>query len=98
MMNRMDAPTKTKRWRAIRAMLVVVASMAVVGLVFRLSEAGSLTPTAAPAGTMHSVESIFASLASAAYDSSAVVASKTGSAFQVTKCIIAKMTGGTPCP
>jgi len=84
--------------RKLRATLVVVVSVAVVAFVFRLSEAGSLTPTAVPAGTMHTVESIYASLASSGYDSSAVVASKTGNVFEVTKCIINKITGGTPCP
>lgn len=77
---------------------MIAVSVFFVGFLFRLSEAGSLTPAAVPAGTMRTLESIYGSIASSGYDSSSVVASKTGSAFQVTKCIINKITGGTPCP
>ncbi len=86
--------------RFIRNVLVVAVSVFLVIAFFRLTEAGVLTPSAVPAagGTLHSLEEIYAPLASSGYNSSAVVATKQGNALQVTKCIIAKMTGGTSCP
>lgn len=82
----------------IRTIAIIVISVVVVTMIFRLTEAGSLTPSASPAGTMHSLEEIYAPLASSGYDSSGVIASKHGDALQIAKCIIQKITGGTPCP
>ncbi|MCC6404850.1 MAG: hypothetical protein IT405_00475, partial [Candidatus Yanofskybacteria bacterium] len=41
--------------------------------------AGSLTPSALPASTMHSLSEVYASIASAAFDSSAITANQNGS-------------------
>ena len=65
---------------------------------FSLTEAGTLAPIASPASSSESFENLYSAIASAGFDSSALAASKNGSALQVAKCIIAKMTGGTPCP
>lgn len=79
-------------------MLIVALSIGVVTTLFRLTEAGSLTPTTAPASSSESFENLYSAIASAGFNSSGLAASKNGSALQVAKCIIAKMTGGTPCP
>jgi hypothetical protein len=75
---------------------MVVISVFVIALVFQVAGAGSLTPVAAPAGTMHALSDVYDALVGN-YDSSGVVASKQGSALQVTKCIINKI-NGSPCP
>ncbi len=82
----------------LRNVLVVLIGVLLVLVIVQLTEAGSLTPSSAPAGTMQSLEEIYAPLASAGYDSSGVVAAKNGDALQIAKCIIQKITGGTPCP
>lgn len=82
----------------MRNIFIIIISVLVLTVLFRLTEAGSLTPSAAPAGTMHSLEEIYAPLASSGYDSSGVTAAKDGNALQISKCIILKITGGTPCP
>jgi hypothetical protein len=81
-----------------RDILVIVVSVVVVVFVFLLTEAGVLTPTVSPAGTLHTLENIWAPIASSGYDASGVVASKNGNALQITKCIIQAMTGGSICP
>jgi hypothetical protein len=82
----------------MRNVFIVLVSVAVVMALFQLTSAGSLTPSFAPASTFHTLEDIYASLASTSYDASSITASKTGSALQISKCIILKLTGGTPCP
>jgi len=94
----MQPPLSRGRWKSLRGVLIVALSVLVITIIFRVTEAGSLTPTVAPAGTGKSAEQVYAPLASSGYDSSAVVANKNGNALQVAKCIINKMTGGTPCP
>jgi len=74
---------------------VTFSVVLIVGL-FRLGEAGSLTPPAAPAGTMNEIEEVYDALVGS-YDSSAVVASRNGNALQISKCIIDKV-NGSPCP
>ncbi|MCC6934375.1 MAG: hypothetical protein IT406_01615 [Candidatus Yanofskybacteria bacterium] len=81
----------------MRSVAIVGASIAILVAAFRLTEAGSLTPTAAPAGTMTSLNALYASLASDSFDASAIVASRSGGALQISKCIIARATGGS-CP
>lgn len=76
---------------------VIVVSIFVVGLIFRYSTAGSLTPSAAPASTMQSLQNVYDALASSGFDSSGVTASRNGSALQISKCIIQRITGST-CP
>jgi hypothetical protein len=82
----------------LRNILVIVVSVFVLVFIFQFTEAGSLTPSVAPAGTLHSLENIWAPIASSGYDSSGVVASKNGNALQIAKCIIQAMTGGSICP
>lgn len=81
----------------LRGVAIVAVSIGILVAAFRLTEAGSLTPTAAPAGTMTSLNTLYASLASVSFDSSAIVASRSGGALEISKCIIARMTGGS-CP
>jgi hypothetical protein len=80
----------------LRSILVISASILIVFFVFRLAVAGSLTPPGAPAGTMHSLQEMYDSLVGT-FDSSAVVANSNGDALQISKCIIAQITGGS-CP
>jgi hypothetical protein len=95
----MSLTPPTPRRRKIRSVLTLAVSVAVVAVVVRISDAGSLNPpTSTGTATMRSVENIYAPLASAGYDSSGVIGNKDGNALQVAKCIMAKMTGGTPCP
>ena len=94
----MDTVTSTGKWRVARGVLIVALSVVVVTALFRLTEAGTLTPIASPASSSESLENLYSAIASAGFDSSALSASKDGSALQIAKCIIAKMTGGTPCP
>jgi hypothetical protein len=81
----------------MRSALIVMLAVGLIGGVFYLTSAGSLTPSAAPAGTMRALSSVYDSVASAGFDSSAISADPHGSAFQIAKCIAARMTGGT-CP
>ncbi|MCC6404784.1 MAG: hypothetical protein IT405_00080, partial [Candidatus Yanofskybacteria bacterium] len=57
---------------------LVVAVSAVLFLTLGAT-AGSLTPSALPASTMHSLSEVYASIASAAFDSSAITANQNGS-------------------
>ena len=83
--------------RALRNISVILFALVIILGAFRLVGAGSLTPSATPAGTMNALSAVYAALVGT-FDSSSVVASKQGDAMQVTKCIILKVTGGTPCP
>lgn len=76
----------------------VLVCMLIIVFAFRLSEAGTLAPTSPPAGSMRSLNEIYDALVGTTYDSSAVVASRSGNALEISKCIIQKITGGTPCP
>ncbi len=82
--------------RFCRNMLVVFVSVFIILGAFRLGNAGSLTPSSAPAATMHSLQEQYDALVGT-FNSSTITGSKNGDAFQVTKCIILKVTGGTPC-
>ncbi len=57
---------------------IVVATIVLFALAVGAT-AGSLTPSALPAATMHSLANIYDSIASAAFDSSAIVANQNGS-------------------
>ena len=76
---------------------IIVFAFAIIFGLFRLTNAGSLTPFASPASTMHSLQEVYDVLVGT-FDSSAVVASKQGDVFQVTRCITQKITGGAICP
>jgi len=87
-----------RRWKiAFRHIAIVVTSSSLIFVFFRLSQAGSLTPIAAPASTFNTLKEIYDSLASDSFDSSSITASKSGSVLNVSKCIVSRMTGGT-CP
>ncbi len=62
--------------RIPKALLVVLAGMFWLALG---ATAGSLTPPGAVSGTMHSLANLYDSIASAAFDSSAIVANQNGS-------------------
>lgn len=94
----MTSLLNNKERRAVRNVLVVVVGIVVVATLFRLTGAGLLSPSTAPASSAQSFEDLYNSLASDGYDSSAVTPSKNGNALQIAKCIMAKMTGGAPCP
>ncbi len=79
-----------------RSALMIAISVFVIVVAFRVVGAGVLSPVAAPAGTMKSAADLYDVLVGT-YDSSSVVASRQGSALQVTKCIIGKI-NGSPCP
>jgi hypothetical protein len=76
----------------------VVTGVVLVVSLFRLTEAGSLTPPTEPTvGTMDTLEETYDSLVSSSFDSSSVAANRDGSALEISKCIIEQITGGT-CP
>lgn len=81
---------------AVRKILLFVISFAVLGFVFQLSQAGSLSPVALPAGTLNTLTEVYEVLVGD-FDSSAITASKSGNEIAVAKCVILKMTGQTPC-
>jgi hypothetical protein len=83
--------------RTGRNILVVVVAVFVIVTAFHLTDAGSLTPSAPPSGTMHDLQEIYDELIGT-FDSSGVTASKDGSAMAIAKCIIQKETGGSICP
>lgn len=84
--------------RSLRSFFVMAISVFVIVSLFRMTEAGTLTPALSPASTMNSLEDAYDALVGSSFDSSLITADKDGSAIQVAKCIIEKMTGGTPCP
>ena len=89
-----------RHWSArkfVRSGLMIVISVALIFGAFRLSTAGSLTPSASPAGTLNALNEIWNVLASDSYDSSGISADPNGSAIQISKCIIVRLQGGT-CP
>jgi hypothetical protein len=75
---------------------MVAVSVGLIVGAFQLSGAGSLTPPAAPAGTMNEIEEVYDALVGD-FDSSAVVASRNGNVLEISKCIIDKI-NGSPCP
>ncbi|HUO75567.1 MAG TPA: hypothetical protein VMU12_01440 [Candidatus Paceibacterota bacterium] len=80
-----------------RSLLMVIISVALIFGAYRLSNAGSPTPPAAPtSGTLDSLASISAALIGP-FDSSGVIADPNGSALQISKCIINRL-HGIPCP
>lgn len=78
-------------------MLMVGISVFVIGFVFNLVGAGSLSPAAPPAGTMNTIEEAYDALVGT-YNSVAVVASANGNALEISKCIIDVVNGGAGCP
>jgi hypothetical protein len=80
----------------LRNASIVVLSILTVLTLFRLADAGTLTPSTAPAGTMNTTGDAYNALVGT-YDSSAVVGSRNGNALQISKCIISKL-AGSPCP
>lgn len=88
---------KRRGGRIVRNVAIVATSASLIFVFFRLSQAGSLTPPAAPASTFNTVGQIYAALASNSFDSAGVTASRSGSALQISKCIATFITGGS-CP
>ncbi len=79
-----------QRWRVLSWFFAMTISMVFLHEVY----AGSLTPSSSPAGTMHTVDAIYDSLAGSTYDSSGISADNNGNALEITKCIILKTQGG----
>ena len=78
-----------------RFLILCVISIAVVVVVVRFVEAGSLNPTSAPASTMKDLDSAYDALVGASYDSSAIASSSSGSAIQLGRCILENLGGGS---
>lgn len=74
---------------------VFIFSALIVGMVLRSVNAGSLSPSSAPASTLYTLGQLFNPLASTSYDSSGITADSQGSAIQIGRCIIQKLHGGT---
>ncbi len=84
--------------KVIRSGAIAAFSVVIIFFVFRMVEAGSLTPsTSSPAASMRTAQEVYNVLASLSYDSSALAASRTGNAIQLVKCAINKAKAGT-CP
>jgi hypothetical protein len=84
--------------RTARSLLITGVSVFLIGFVFRLVDAGSLTPPAPPvAGTMNTIEESYDALVGT-FDSSTVVQDDDGNALEISKCIIDVVNGGAGCP
>lgn len=81
----------------VRSALVITLAAVSIFAVFRLTSAGSLSPSASVAGTMNTASDIYDALTGTSYDSSGITGSLNGSALQVSKCIISRIQG-SPCP
>ena len=81
--------------------IIILGVVIVVGsfyLMRAITKAGTLTPSAAPAGTMRTLQEIYNVLASgSSVTASSTAASSTGNAIQIAQCMITKLTGGS-CP
>ena len=79
----------------IRKLCVFVLALVLVLVILQTVNAGSLTPSTSPAGTMYTTEQVYNPLVLTSYDSSAIASSSTGSAIQIARCVIEKMHGGS---
>lgn len=86
--------------RLVRASLMIGISVFAIVFLFRMTDAGSLTPPGvAVVPTMNTTsESYNALVGSGSFDSSAVAASANGNALEISKCIIDIVNGGPGCP
>jgi hypothetical protein len=85
--------------RHTRSALVILLGFVSIAFAFRLVGAGSLTPSALPAGTMNTITEVYDALVgSGSFDSTAVTASANGNALEISKCIIDMVNGGPGCP
>lgn len=80
-----------------REALIIVVGVFLIIYIMGTVQAGSLSPLAAPASTLKTLQEIFNPLASSSYNSASVVASPNGNALQIMKCIISKLNTGA-CP
>ena len=85
-----------KAWKFILETIVVIVSVVVVISLVRVVQAGSLTPIALPVATMNTLQDVYNALAGT-FDSSSVVASSTGNAIALSRCIMQKLAGNA-CP
>lgn len=91
-------PVEHNAHRLIRSAAIVSGSVVVIVGVYAMTGAGSTQPPDVPTvGTYRDQSSIFDAIASETYDSSLITADPNGSAFEIAKCIIGKITGGS-CP
>lgn len=93
----MEQKQKNRIKKILREMLVVTVSLAAVASVVQWVQAGSLTPPGTPSATMRTLQEVYDTMVGTTFDSTAITASASGSAIQITKCIIAKIRTGT-CP
>lgn len=89
--------TVATKSRTLRSAAVVAVAVGIVMGVYSLGDAGSLAPLASPAETLDDVGSVYDTIASSGYDSSSFLADPNGGAFELAKCAIARITGGS-CP
>jgi hypothetical protein len=80
-----------------RPFFVIACSIFIIVVIFQLAAAGLLTPSAAPAPTMDTLEETYDVLVGG-FNSAAITASLSGSAIEVSKCLVQKITGQSPCP
>lgn len=87
-----------KEFRKIKLrVLIELAVIAAMLLVFNnILLAGNLTPPATVTSTMRTAEEVYNALVGS-FDSSGITASSTGSALQMAKCAIEKISGNS-CP
>lgn len=88
---------KHRRHKLVRAIMTITAAVGVVIGIFAISDAGTLAPDVSPVATFDSNSDVYDAIASSGYDSSSITADANGSAFQVAKCIISRIAGGS-CP
>jgi hypothetical protein len=80
-----------------RPFFIIASSVFIIVVIFQLAAAGLLTPSAAPAPTMNTLEETYDVLIGG-FNSAAITASRSGGAIEVSKCLVQKITGQSPCP
>lgn len=92
----MEKDKKQKVKKVVRVMIVFVLAIGMGFYYFGVIRAGSLSPSAAPAGTFRTLGEVYNALFSTSTSFSSLSASSSGSAIQISKCAINKLEG-IPC-
>ncbi|MFH1099195.1 MAG: hypothetical protein V1723_04760 [Candidatus Uhrbacteria bacterium] len=74
--------------------VIAAAVFVAAALVRAFAYAGSLTPSAAPAATMKTIQEVYDPLVGT-FDASGVTGSSAGDAIQLARCAITKIQGGS---
>ena len=90
--------TQAPDWLRARNISVVIVAISIIVGIYSWSGAGQTAPSASPTtATYKDLSDVYDAIASSGYDSSAIASDSNGGAFEIAKCIIEKIKGGT-CP